>query len=91
MVSLPSLKWLCHFIKLLTFAYLAMHAANYFTALPKVFSSDLQVCSSLLEKGVEEKHISHALKNNDYPEQFIIEHLKDYQSCLIQSTGLKPL
>ena len=39
-----------------------MHPANYFTALTKVFSSDLQVCSSLLEKYVEEKHIFHALK-----------------------------
>ena len=36
-----------------------------------LFSRANNICSSLMEKGVEEKHITHALKNNGYPSQFI--------------------
>ena len=74
---------------MLTFACLPSTQLTIFTAL--TFSSDLQVCSSLLEKYVEEKHIFHALKkNNGYPYQFIIKQSRPIRLPLMPDTINRP-
>jgi len=47
------------------------HPTAHKAAVARILFSRANICSSLMEKGVEEKHITHALKNNGYPSQFI--------------------